>query len=82
MDSDELEDEGPLDADLDEFGHEGPSDTVPCDACGREVYADADRCPACGQYLVQRPGTSRARRWWWILLALAGVAMVFHLATC
>ena len=55
-------------------GHEAPdtgddspddgddgAETVPCPACGQQVYEDADQCPACGEWII--PLASRRGAW-------------------
>ncbi|MFH1922080.1 MAG: hypothetical protein ABIP48_19615 [Planctomycetota bacterium] len=67
----ELEDEEYSDAlDLDDEA----SRTVPCPACGADVYEDAVRCPACGDYLTHDTSIWSGRPGWWVLLGLLGVA--------
>lgn len=48
------------------------SDTVPCGACGAEVYEDALQCPICNEYL----STGRTRRpmWFYVAVAITGLA--------
>ncbi len=68
--------EGPDDADADLLDDDA-ADTRPCPGCGADIYADAERCPACGEYLTASGGSRAAwasRPWWWVLLALAGIA--------
>ncbi len=51
--------------------HPAAMATSPCPACGRSIYADAERCPSCGDYVV--PGARGLRRrpaWWWIAFAV------------
>lgn len=54
--------------------------TVPCPACGEDVYEDAEQCPACGEYILA-PSLNSSYAWrnrplWWILIAVAGIAAV------
>jgi predicted nucleic acid-binding Zn ribbon protein len=66
--------EGPDEADRDLLDDDS-SPTRRCPACGAEVYEDAERCPACGEYLAaEAPHAWAGRSWWWLLLALAGIA--------
>jgi len=75
-------DEGPQEIDLPESGDEGESGTVPCPACGAEIYEHADRCPYCGQYVtIRQKEAARTSRWKWvvILAVLAGLVIwVLH----
>ena len=69
------------DVNVDEWGDEfeydesdeGEAETLPCPACGVEVYEEAEQCPACGEYITfaHRPlaGWSTG----WVLLGIAGV---------
>jgi len=52
---DELDPEGPSEADLAEFGDDGGVDTVECPRCGSDVCQGVDRCPACGADLGEPP---------------------------
>ena len=61
----------------DEFDEsDDASDTMPCPACGAEIYHDAQRCPVCGQYVVMRTGATPRRVWWWVALGLALAAIL------
>jgi predicted nucleic acid-binding Zn ribbon protein len=40
--------------------------TLPCPACGAEIYDDAERCPKCGHYL-SREDQPRAKTPTWII---------------
>ena len=42
------------------------NDTVPCPACGAEIYDDAERCPECGHYL-SREDAPRSKKLLWII---------------
>lgn len=68
-------DEEPQQADLDAFGEDGPTDTLPCPNCGADVYEGADRCPHCRQWITSwapppGPADTVTIRWWWIVLAI------------
>lgn len=43
------------------------TETVTCNNCGADVYADADRCPACGHYLLDDESASTSQPKWVIL---------------
>ena len=68
-DDDEL-DEDPVDADDEE------EPTVPCPACGRDIYEDADACPYCGEYLSFDDPTGNAKPWWFWLGLFACLAVM------
>ena len=55
---------------------DGESETVPCAACGAEVYEEAVCCPSCGEYLTTDTSVWTDRSWWWIGLGLLGIAAV------
>jgi predicted nucleic acid-binding Zn ribbon protein len=60
------------DADDDDYSGFDTSDpdedaTVPCPACGAEIYDDAERCPECGHYQT-REEASRAKTPLWIIV--------------
>ncbi len=74
---DDLEDQGPLSVDLEELGDDAETDTLPCGACGEEIYADSVRCNSCGRYVTL--GRSAARPWWWLLAALASAGLIVYL---
>ena len=40
--------------------------TLPCPACGAEIYDDAERCPECGHY-QSREDQPRAKTPTWII---------------
>jgi predicted RNA-binding Zn-ribbon protein involved in translation (DUF1610 family) len=54
-------------------------ETLPCPACGAEIYEEAERCPACGDFVVMRVGRTPGR-WWWVAAVLALVGMVLYVA--
>jgi hypothetical protein len=71
VDDDDLDDES---LDDDTF------DTVPCPACGSDVFEDAERCPICGEYITRETSAWSGRPWWWIVLGAVGVvALVYSL---
>lgn len=55
VDSDPIDAEGYDDADED--------DTLPCPACGRQVYEDADQCPYCGEWIIPLRGRGGLPSW-------------------
>lgn len=52
------------------------SETIPCPACGADVYEDAEQCPACGEYITRDTRAWSGKPAWWILLGLAGIIAV------
>ena len=50
---------------------------VPCPHCGEMISEYAQKCPECGDWVVRSPTRSAltGKSLWWILLALAGMAM-------
>lgn len=73
-DPDEPSDEDDLDDDQ--------SETVPCPACGVEIYEDAFQCPACGYYLASQSSSPwSGRSIWWILLGLLGTGALIYALT-
>jgi len=66
-------DEGPDEADIARFG----SETIPCPACGAQVYDEASWCHKCGQVLGD-PADAKAPRAW-VLLTVAGLVTAFAL---
>ena len=67
---DDLLDEGPQEADLEEGGDRAAA-TDTCPSCGAEIYDDADRCPVCGAWIILQSGG----RWWlgWGVLGFLAV---------
>jgi DNA-directed RNA polymerase subunit RPC12/RpoP len=59
---------------FDDEGSELASDTIRCAQCGVSIYEDAVRCPHCGWYVTPDTSPWSGRPFWWILLALAGIA--------
>jgi hypothetical protein len=49
-------DDGLEDEDLD-------SESLPCPACGQDVYEDSEQCPACGNYITHSHGIAPVWRW-------------------
>ena len=47
-------------------------DTVPCPACGADVFEDAVKCPSCGDYITHATSVWAGRSWLWIALGLLG----------
>lgn len=54
------------------------AETIPCPACGEEVYEDADHCPYCGEYIVHSGSgyVWKERPVWWIVLGILGILAV------
>jgi len=70
-DFDELDDrDDPADADMD---HDDSTDTVPCPACGENVYEKALICPRCGQYIPADSSAERKPMW---IIIVAGICIV------
>lgn len=71
------DDEFDWDEETDDTWEEDEELTVPCPACGTEIYEDAPQCPVCGEYVTRSSG----RVWegkpvWYILLGLLGILAV------
>jgi hypothetical protein len=73
-DDDNLDDEGPLDSDLDELDYDDEPPTEPGPACGADIYDDSPQCPVCGEYIF--PGSGSTHRWPLWLVVVAAVALV------
>ncbi|QDU39295.1 hypothetical protein Mal4_36340 [Maioricimonas rarisocia] len=50
--------------------------TLPCPACGADVYEDADVCPVCGEFIIRSSRVWDGQPAWWIGLGLLGIAAV------
>jgi len=70
---DDLDPEGPSEADLDRFG----GDTRPCPMCHADLYDDAEFCHVCGHVLHRE--TSPMGLWHWITVGLILLAFVFFM---
>ena len=68
----DLDTEGPSDADLDRFGDA----TVTCRNCGRVLYDDTDTCPACLEPLSRRSPSSRPPLWLFLVIGLLVLALL------
>ena len=76
-DDDQLDDLGDDEWGYGDHGDESAeSETVPCPACGTDVYEEAEQCPACGEYIVHDTRVWSGKPIWWILLGLAGIIAV------
>lgn len=51
-------------------------ETISCPHCGESVYEDAERCPSCGLFLSREEIAAGRPRWWIVLGALIGLAVV------
>jgi hypothetical protein len=75
-DWDEDIDEGPDEADADLLD-EDRVELVPCPHCHQAISEFAQQCPYCKTWVTENRAESclAGRRWWWVVLALAGIAM-------
>lgn len=56
------------------------SETVPCPACGSEVYEDAEQCSICGEYIIHNSGINPLwKNTAWFLLAGSAVLVALYL---
>ncbi|MEM6328842.1 MAG: hypothetical protein AAF790_01200 [Planctomycetota bacterium] len=83
---DEPEHDGPeYDGFDDGYGGDGYGepgvDTVPCPACGADVYEDALRCAVCGDYITHGASPWAGRSPLWVALGLAGILAVIAALT-
>ena len=56
--------------------HSGDDCTIPCPACGAEIYDDAERCPECGHY----QSCEDAPRSQWPLWIIVGIGVCLLIA--
>lgn len=68
-------DEGPDEADLERFG----SETIPCPACGAEVYDESAFCHKCGHVLADAADPRPVRPWVFITVAGLVAALAIFL---
>ncbi len=73
--SDSLEDwEYPDEPDEpDEDDEDDDSITLPCPACGTDVYEDAEQCPVCGEFIVFNNSPWQGRSLVWVILGTLGI---------
>ena len=50
--------------------------TLPCPACGEEIYDDAERCPQCGHYLTREDAPRSKPPVWIIVGAIVCIVIV------
>ena len=50
-----------------------------CPSCGNMMSEFAQQCPHCKDWILdsEKAGPFRGRSWWWIALAIIGIAMFF-----
>ena len=71
-------DEGDGDEDATGEDDADAAETLPCPACGTDVYEDADICPVCGEAILRhRPATAGLPGWFAYagLVGMAGVIL-------
>ena len=55
---------------------------LPCPACGKLIYEEADACPYCGEYVTHSTSAFAGKPIWYVALAIIGVvaviAMILH----
>jgi hypothetical protein len=49
-------------------------ETIECPQCGRQVYEEAEQCPYCAHFITRETRVWSGKPWWWIALALLGIA--------
>lgn len=54
--------------------------TVPCPACGAEMFEDSPRCPACGEYVPADGSQASSRPLWVVVTAVVCLAMAVWMA--
>ncbi|MBT4864310.1 MAG: hypothetical protein HON53_04205 [Planctomycetaceae bacterium] len=55
---------------------DSPAETIPCPACGIDVYEEADQCPACGEFIVGETAVLADKPTWYVVLAVLGIIAV------
>lgn len=55
---------------------DAPAETIPCPACGADVYEEADQCPACGEFIVADTAVFSNKPSWYVVLAVLGIIAV------
>ncbi len=69
-------DQGPDDNDAD-LMDDDKIELIKCPNCGRMISELAQQCPFCKEWIVGtgQAGAFQGRRWWWVVLAIIGIAM-------
>lgn len=70
-DYDDLDDSDVNDGDWDD-GADDEAETLPCPACGAQIYEQAEQCPYCGHYVTHWSSALAGRPWWFVLLGVLG----------
>lgn len=52
------------------------AETVPCPACGADIYEEAEQCPVCEEYVVHNQSVLAGKPGWYLLMAVLGVIAV------
>ncbi|MBI1311282.1 hypothetical protein GC176_08235 [bacterium] len=52
------------------------TETIVCNACGRDVYEEATVCPYCGEFLTVSTSAWSGRPVWWSVVGLVGIVAV------
>lgn len=68
--------DAPLDVDL----ADDSDDAVPCPACGRDVYEDADQCVHCGEWIIPSVTGAGGLHWVWIAAAILATGAMIALS--
>lgn len=48
-------------------------DSLPCPACGEQIYAEAEACPYCGEFVTHSTSALAGKPIWFIALAILGI---------
>lgn len=51
-------------------------ETLPCPACGQQIYEEAEACPYCGEYVTHSTSVLAGKPFWFVALALLGIVSV------
>jgi hypothetical protein len=70
-DDSELDDSDVADGDGDDDADD-EAETLPCPACRKQIYEQAEQCPYCGHYVTHRSSALAGRPWWFVLLGVLG----------
>ncbi|HUY93083.1 MAG TPA: zinc ribbon domain-containing protein [Pirellulales bacterium] len=49
---------------------------LPCPACGKLIYEEAEACPYCGEYVTHSTSALAGKPIWYLALAIIGVVAV------
>jgi hypothetical protein len=62
---------------FDELDDADTGETLPCPACGQDVYEDSDQCPYCGEWIIPLKGRGDHPTWVRVVGLVVVAALLF-----